>query len=249
MDLIVTGSTDIGLVRKTNQDSFCINKELNFLAVADGIGGHAGGEYASKFCIQAIEESMQEDFANEITQQNPREAVRKAITLSNNKIFDEGRQKPELQGMGTTVELLYFTKSRLFIGHVGDSRVYLLARGLIWQLTRDHSVVEEKLRAGLIDREQAKKEVLHKNIITRSVGFEKQLQIETYEKEIIPGDAYLICSDGLSNMCSNQEMLDIYSQNTASTLEELEETTQEMVQRAKENGGDDNITVVLAKFF
>ena len=144
MNIITAGLTDVGLVRKSNQDAFCIQKESNLIAIADGIGGHAGGEHASQLCIQTIKESIEEDLENQVAEQNPREVIRKAISLANNKIFGEGELKPELKGMGTTVELFYFTKNRLFIGHVGDSRVYLLSQGLIWQLTRDHSVVEEK---------------------------------------------------------------------------------------------------------
>lgn len=146
--------------------------------------------------------------------------------------------------MGTTVVSMLFHVDKLYVGHVGDSRVYLFRRGMVWQLTKDHSLVQEKLRSGLITREQAAQERA-KNVITRSVGFESSVLVDIYQKEANPGDIFLACSDGLSGLVDDAEMVALLE--NAFDAPDLQPFANSLVARANENGGDDNITVVLAR--
>jgi serine/threonine protein phosphatase PrpC len=141
--------------------------------------------------------------------------------------------------------LLLFDQEQLFIGHVGDSRVYLVRHGLIWQMTRDHSLVSEKLKAGLITRDQLKTDQ-NKNVITRSVGFESSVLVDIYRREVAPGDLYLACSDGLSGLVEDEEILSVLSK-VAIEGDDLEKAIHLLIKLANKNGGDDNISIVLAK--
>ena len=143
--------------------------------------------------------------------------------------------------MGTTVVAMLFDATKLYVGHVGDSRVYFWRPGQIWQLTRDHSLINEKLKAGLITREQARHDKA-KNVITRSVGFESSVLVDTYQKETNPGDVYLACSDGLSGLVPDEEISAILDETS-----DLDEAVKKLIARANENGGDDNISVILAR--
>ncbi len=246
MKFISSSKTDIGRKRKTNQDSFGTDPSNQLHVLADGMGGHAGGEYASKVCVEQIIQSIQEKNPKST---DPKEWISKAIVHAGNVIFKKGQEEKTLQGMGTTVDTLLFQKDMLYIGHVGDSRVYLIRNGLIWQLTHDHSLVNEKFRSGLISREQMETDP-NKNVITRSVGFESIVEVDVYTKKVAPGDLYLACSDGLNSMLKDKEILALVekTEETATPSEEnLSNMIDRLIESANNRGGLDNTTVVLVK--
>ncbi len=233
--------TDIGVRRKQNQDNGYYNLDLGLFVVADGMGGHQGGEIASQIVVSELPKSIEKSTQKQ--DWNPTVCLAESIAQSNQSIYRKAQRNKSLQGMGTTTTALLFKDQLLTIGQVGDSRCYYLRPGSIWLLTRDHSLVEEKLRAGLITREQARTDQM-KNVITRSVGFEEDLDIDTYEMEAQPSDVYLICSDGLYGMIEDQEILSIvekeYFQNR-----NLQKTADALVKAANDAGGEDNVTVLL----
>lgn len=244
MRLSVVGCTDIGRKRKVNQDSLRLEPDCGLFVVADGMGGHAGGETASRLTVDTVAQSILDDRNSGISLE-PQDLLIGAVHRANSAVYSEAKKNQQLAGMGTTVVSLLFHLDKLFIGHVGDSRVYLFRRGMSWQLTKDHSLVQEKLRSGLITREQAFLEA-GKNVITRSVGFESSVLVDIYTKETNPGDIFLACSDGLSGLVDDAEMVSILD-GGAYEAEDLKPFADALVARANENGGDDNITVVLMR--
>jgi len=236
--------TDIGMKRSKNQDSIFSNPELGLYIVADGMGGHQGGETASQMAVEVIPKS----FESQKNSKKPQALLQEAIQLANHSIFQAGQEKVELQGMGTTVTSIYFHGKEVTIGHVGDSRCYLLDEGCIWQLTKDHSVVQEKVRAGVITRQEAKTDSM-KNVITRSVGFESNVNVDLYHAEAKPNNVFLLCSDGLYNLIEDYEILKIYQKNSTqqSILDSLSKTAEELIQVANSRGGDDNISILIVQ--
>lgn len=248
MEFTSAFATDIGRRRSQNQDNGTARPELGLFIVADGMGGHRGGETASQLAVETIvnvvEAKLKGRRASDAVLE-PREILTEAIVSANQRIHHAAAQDTQLQGMGTTTTALLFSPGKLTIGHVGDSRCYKLKPGAIWQLTRDHSLVQEKLRAGLISREQLKTDRL-KNVITRSVGFESHLSVETYEIETQPGDTFMICSDGLSSLVDDPQIA-AAAEAPLFTQADLPAAAQRLVDVANETGGDDNITVVLVQ--
>ena len=245
------GITDIGKKRQKNEDSYLVNDKMKLYVVADGMGGHAGGEFASKIAVATVEEILKgEDKKNvpkdsylesgETADTAKTDKLREAITRAGSKICERSIHDPELRGMGTTATAILFHNDKAYIAHVGDSRAYCFKDSNIHQLTEDHSLVHEQLKSGLITEDEAKSHQL-KNIITRSVGVQEEVEVDTIVWPLKDGDKYLLCSDGLSNMVTDLEMKDIvlrYSvENGAKTLVDL----------ANERGGDDNITLILIK--
>lgn len=244
MRIVSAGGTDIGRKRKANQDSFLMEPEKSVYVVADGMGGHAGGETASKLTVETVVQSILTDKASHLGSE-PGDLVMGAIHRANTAVFSTAEKNKNLAGMGTTVVTMYFDGGKIFVGHVGDSRVYLARKGQIWQLTRDHSLVNEKLKAGIITREQMKRDK-SRNVITRSVGFESSVLVDIYQKELQPGDLYLACSDGLSGMVEDREMLQVIDE-LAWEKEDLQPLVKKLLEKANEHGGDDNITCVVAR--
>ena len=236
-------ATDVGKKRAQNQDSFAAIPELGLFIVADGMGGHRGGETASAMVADIVPAKMQ--IAVENPGQDLRAALSDAIKAANAAIHKRAAEDPALEGMGTTTTSLLFLKDSLVIGHVGDSRCYFFRPNALWQVTRDHSLVQEKLRAGLITRAQLKTDRM-KNVITRSVGYEAIVDVELYDMPIQPGDVFLICSDGLSGMLDDQEMLATV-QKCVIEGNDPKRAVDALVDGANENGGDDNVTVVIIK--
>lgn len=243
------GKSDVGMRREKNEDSYLINKELGLFMVADGMGGHAGGEFASNMAVRSVEEMIQKIEANggsleiegeHVGKTDYRAHIKHSIQEASNRIFVESIKNPSLRGMGTTSVAMLVRGGRIYVANVGDSRCYLIRDGNIVQLTTDHSIVGEQLRAGMITQDAAREHKL-KNIITRSVGFQEKVEIDVVIKVPKPGDVYLMCSDGLSNMVDDEQMLEIVTNNT------VPEACEVLVDSANARGGDDNITVVLAK--
>jgi len=243
------GISDLGCKRERNEDSFFVNNDLLLFMVADGMGGHLGGEYASKLAVQTVEETitMLTDDPN-VTLQDDVELkpgdfkawLKYAIGTASQRIFEKAAQDHTLNGMGTTAVVQLFRKNRVYLANVGDSRGYRIRGNKIDQLTTDHSLVSEQIRAGILKPKEAKEHRL-KNIITRSVGFQEDVEVDVETRAMKEGDTYLLCSDGLYNLIENDEILDVVTHHN------IAESGKHLIDIAKARGGDDNITVVLTK--
>ncbi len=228
--------SDVGRKRQKNEDSYLINDELQLFIVADGMGGHAGGEFASRLAITTIEDGLRGKKESD----QGEDVIRKAIVDAGLKIVSKADEDRALRGMGTTVICLHLEPKKAILAHVGDSRGYLFRDGVLEQITDDHSLVNEQVKSGLITAEEAKTHQF-KNIITRSVGVTPDVEVDVMTKKVKAGDAFLLCSDGLSNLVDLREM--------EAELREKEPVlaAKAMVDLANKRGGDDNITLVLAE--
>lgn len=244
MGILCAGATDIGRKRKSNQDSICLNHSHHFFAVADGMGGHNGGDVASQLSVKVMDEYLEKN-----TSQDPQVLMKNMIQEINRSILKKAEEQPELHGMGTTVSAIQFAGPQLVIGNVGDSRVYMVNNHHIFQMTRDHSFVQEKLNMGIYTREEAVKDP-QKNVLVRSVGFESDLAVDVFHYRICKNDIFLICSDGLHGKVSDADILHIVQRNISDPsrcqLSNVEQTVKELIQQANDNGGQDNISVILA---
>jgi PPM family protein phosphatase len=237
--LEIAGLTDPGQIREMNEDHWA-HQTLGvgeLLMVADGMGGHRAGEVASSLATAALLSSMQE------LNGTPPETLPRAMQRSNFAVYQQSARRAESRGMGTTMTAVVVDGNAAVVGHVGDSRAYLIRDGAITQLTRDHSWVAEKVRQGLITEAEARD---HKwrNVITNALGSRPQLRLDLFGVEIHDGDVLLLCSDGLSNMLSDAEMLRIIEEQSTLPLETVSEN---LVKAANDLGGPDNISVVLAR--
>jgi Serine/threonine protein phosphatase len=233
----VASMTDAGLVRKTNEDSFFADARLGLLIVADGMGGHAGGEVASRVAIATISELWK---ASE-PDGNPGGLIRGAIEQANTAILAEAQAHPALQGMGTTLVLAFCSGDAIHLAHLGDSRAYLIRNGSIRQLTEDHSLVAQMVKAGQLTAEEAPHYHL-RNVVTRSLGNQKIAEPDLAVVEWTPGDFLLLCSDGLTNMVEESELRSLIARGGV----DLERSCRQAIDLANRNGGRDNITAVLA---
>jgi PPM family protein phosphatase len=235
MTIDVWCKTDKGLKRESNQDSFLVNQDLGLYIVADGMGGHSGGEVASSLAVQTVEEVVMSPPIPDIT---PRDLLSHAYAEASRKIFDKAASETrELLGMGTTMVMIHQTPKSFFVCNVGDSRCYLFRKPYLWQLTEDHSLVNEQLRAGLIKEDQVKG-FIGRNVITRSVGYEREVVVDILERPMMKGDLYLMCSDGLSGLVVDKKISEILNKYSP------EEVVDKCVEQALINGGDDNVTVM-----
>lgn len=232
------GISDKGLKREGNQDSYLIDDRVGLFIVADGVGGHFGGEVASALAVETVREVVSHPKAIEF---RPRDVLAQAFEEASHRIFDRAIQEPRLSGMGTTMVLSYERDNRMYIANVGDSRCYLYRKPYLWQVTEDHSLINEQIRLGMMTEEQARK-MIGKNVITRSVGFERDVFPDLLEREISSGDVFLFCSDGLSGMVPDYEICNIL--NTTP----IEKTAPMLIQRALDHGGEDNVTVLVVQF-
>jgi serine/threonine protein phosphatase PrpC len=248
MQFKVGFKTDIGRKRSQNQDSGISIPELGLFIVADGMGGHRGGETASTTAVETISQCIRKStqLKNWNTEKSLHEkSLIEAFHNANQAIYDRSVKEPALQGMGTTTIALLFKDHNLMIGHVGDSRCYFFRPQAIWQATRDHSLVQEKLRAGLITRKDVKTDRM-KNVITRSVGFEEKVNVDIYHMEVQSGDTFLLCSDGLSGLVEDLDILKIV-QKDLFTENDPQKTVVDLIDAANANGGDDNITSIIVQ--
>ena len=235
----IAGLTDSGRLREMNEDHWA-HQTLSsgeLMMVADGMGGHRTGEIASSLATEALLLGMQE------LPGTPPEALPRAMQRSNFAVYQQSARRAESRGMGTTMTAVLIDGNAAVIGHVGDSRAYLVRGDTITQLTRDHSWVAEKVRQGLITEAEARD---HKwrNVITNALGSRPQLRLDLFGIDLKDGDLLLLCSDGLSNMLTDQEMLELIRAEANTPLGAL---SQKLVDAANEAGGPDNISVVLAK--
>lgn len=244
MGILCAGASDIGRKRKTNQDSICLDHKHQFFAVADGMGGHSGGDIASQLSVKVMPEFFENNGNME-----PQALMKSMIQEVNRSILAKADEQPELHGMGTTVSAVYFHGQTLVIGNVGDSRVYMVNNRNIFQLTRDHSFVQEKLNMGIYSREEAVKDP-QKNVLVRSVGFEADINVDVFHYRICKNDIFMICSDGLHGKVSDGDILHIIQKNitdpASCNIADVEAAVKELIQQANDNGGQDNISVILA---
>lgn len=230
--------TDIGLKRKINQDyvfssEMQVGKLPNLFIVADGMGGHKAGDYASREATKIIVESIENS-----QESSPVKLIRTAIELANKSLLEKAKESEDYTGMGTTMVVATITEECLYVANVGDSRLYII-NDEITQITKDHSLVEEMVRLGGIDEEAAKYHP-KKNVITRAVGGAEEIEIDFFEIKLMPGDVILMCSDGLTNMLDDEEIKLIIEKQR-----DVIEKAEELVNAANQNGGRDNITVTI----
>jgi protein phosphatase len=231
--VIVDGKTDKGLVRKENEDAFCIEKDVGLLAIADGMGGHASGEVASKMAIEILKESVKKE-----GEPLP-DRLSSGVKLANRAIYEAAQSQSQLNGMGTTLTALQLNGNRLSIAHVGDSRAYLIRGGVIEQITDDHTIVSEQVARGMITREEAARSDM-RNILSRALGIAPEVDMDMEEVTVSEGDRLVLCSDGLSELISDDEILSEVRSNRRPDL-----ACSELVNLANQRGGNDNITVIV----
>jgi serine/threonine protein phosphatase PrpC len=231
----VHGLTDVGRRRENNQDQLLVDEQRDVYAIADGMGGHAAGEVASSIAIQALAETVietSEEAANKV--------LVSAFQEGNRRICESVLARGEWRGMGTTIVALARRDDKMIIGHVGDSRSYVLRDGKLIQLTADHSWVAEQVRMGLLTDEEAHKHPM-RNIVTRAMGNRLELEVDVSEHPIHSGDVYLLCSDGLNSMIGDDLIAEILTANH----EDPVQACRALIDTANEHGGDDNITVIV----
>lgn len=231
--------TDIGRKRKLNQDAVYTSEQPvgnlpNLFLVADGMGGHNAGDFASRITVETITARIAES-----AKQEPARLLEDAIAAANAAVRKKALEDPALEGMGTTIVAACCSGALLYAANVGDSRLYLVRDKRIHQITRDHSWVEEMVRRGGLDREEAKNHP-DKNIITRAVGAEDTVDPDFYTVNLEEGDMILMCTDGLTNMLEDREILNILESSR-----DIVEMAEELVRAANEKGGRDNISVIL----
>jgi protein phosphatase len=245
--LEIVGISDPGVVRERNEDAYLIVPEFGAAILADGMGGHLAGEVASAMAVDIIARYLKEAFAIAAPSEIGKEAyeviaLRSAIQLANNAIFHASRSKPEYNGMGTTVVTTVFQGNKVYVAHVGDSRLYRFRAGQLTQITEDHSMVQELLKRGLLTPEEARTSA-NKNLVTRALGVdpsvEAQIDIQTFLKD----DIYLLCSDGLNDVLTDTDIERVMQQYG----KKLEETARLLIREANSRGGPDNVTVTLVR--
>ncbi|WP_422084402.1 MULTISPECIES: Stp1/IreP family PP2C-type Ser/Thr phosphatase [Variovorax] len=236
--------TDVGRLRAHNEDAVHVDSALGLALLADGMGGYKGGEVASAMAVSLLHASFGRWFA-QAGMQAPARVVRRALQAAtdeaNGSILHAGTTNPELQGMGTTLVLAAFRPQRVVVGHIGDSRCYRVRNNKLELLTRDHSLRQQQLDAGAITPEEALNSPT-RNLVTRAVGVEAQVLLEMHEHSARPGDLYMLCSDGLSEMVSDAQLFTLLGHDVG-----LQKKASLLVAIANENGGRDNISVVLAR--
>ena len=253
MKLVCAGMTDVGSAREHNEDDFYLSDQEALCVVADGMGGHRSGEVASAMAINAIVEFYREtelNGVNDILQEGDREItldeyrLGRAIRTANSAVFQAAADSELYRGMGTTIVSGFFTEKGVYFAHIGDSRAYLYRGGKLSQRTEDHSLANEYVRMGILSEEDVE-HFPYKNVITRACGLTDEVEVDINFYDVEPGDLFILCSDGLTDMVNDKELAE--SIGNHEDLTDLEELTKDLVKRANANGGADNITVILAR--
>jgi PPM family protein phosphatase len=247
--IIISGLTDQGRVRDHNEDSIGSLASLGLLVLADGMGGHKGGEVASALAVDTILSQLKKSLANikpgEIDDKtgysHESMAIESAIKEANNVIYQASKNNIQYEGMGTTVVVLLFYDNRLTVAHVGDSRLYRMRNKILEQMTRDHTLLQELVDRGFYTKQEARKS-LNKNLVTRAVGVNPTVDIDLLEDIAITDDVFLLCSDGLTDMIDD----DLIEGTMLNYRENLERAAKELVSQANQHGGKDNVSAMLA---
>lgn len=250
MRLISSGLSDVGLQREHNEDSFCVMPDYELYLVADGMGGHRAGDVASSMATHEIAAFFKATAAEDMTWPFHYDAklsveenrLLAGIKLANRKIFEASIRNQEVHGMGTTVVGMVFSKDkkRMYVAHVGDSRAYRVRNGEMQALTRDHSLLNDYLMV-MPDMPQEQRDELPKNVITRALGMQDTVLIDTLAEQPHVGDRYVLCSDGLSGMVPDEEIRDVIVESG----DDVERCARNLIARANSKGGEDNVTVIV----
>jgi serine/threonine protein phosphatase PrpC len=244
MTLEFFSATDTGRARSNNEDSVAVDETSALVVLADGMGGYNAGEVASGMATSFIKTELGRwlsEASDNASDTDVRRAMDICVDNANRAIFNAANSNPQYAGMGTTLVVGVFRDGRLLMGHVGDSRGYRLRAGRLQQITHDHSLLQEQIDSGLITAEQAAFSS-NKNLVTRAVGVEDTVLLETHLHDVLPGDLYLLCSDGLSDMLDDESIGQLLQASDA-----LSEVAAALVDAANDAGGKDNISVVLAR--
>ena len=248
--LEIAAATDRGMVRSHNEDSIATDAEIGLAVLADGMGGHNAGEVASRIAVATLMTEMRRSFACH----KPREVngasraplavrmVKESSARANAAIYRTAMSDPRYAGMGTTLVAAFFCASRMTVGHIGDSRLYRLRQHRFEQITRDHSLLQEQIDSGMISRDRARYSRF-KNVVTRAAGIDPEVETEVHTHDVEPGDIYLLCSDGLSDMLTDKEI----HAALGALRSNLPRAAQQLVQLANDSGGSDNISVILVR--
>jgi len=247
--LEIVVKTDPGMVRSHNEDSVFGNPNRGLVILADGMGGYNAGEVASGMATTVLSTELETAFAAcspDATRADgtscAHAAIREQVAKTNSAIYNAAESQPQYAGMGTTLVLALFHDNRLTAAHIGDSRLYRLRGEAFEQITRDHSLLQEQIDAGMISAEDARHSQ-NKNLVTRALGVDPEVEPEIHDHDVLPGDVYLLCSDGLNDMVEDEEMA-----LTLQTLgANLELAALQLIQMANDNGGRDNVSVILVK--
>ena len=246
----IIGRTDVGSVRDHNEDAIGTEPAIGLAILADGMGGHRGGEVASAITVRTVYDTLTEKLKtlkeggiDEKTGYSLESAtVHDAIALANINVFDSSTENSQYRGMGTTIVVLLFYDNRFTVAHVGDSRMYRVRNGLLEQITRDHSLMQELIDRGFYTPEQARKS-LNKNLVTRAIGIEEKVRIDIQEDVAQINDIYLLCSDGLTDMIED----DLIHETIKRNIDNLDKAASELIEEANRHGGKDNVSVILAR--
>ena len=251
MRIVSKGITDVGRKRESNEDCFAVVPEDQLFVVADGMGGHAAGEVASRLAVTAFADFIAATRRDaEITwpyDYDPAMSVegnrlKTAIRLANQRILDTINHKKDLEGMGTTLVGAMVSDGRVCVGHVGDSRAYLIRDGRITQLTSDHSWVNEQVKMGFLSRSDANRHPF-RNVVTRALGSRDDVAVDLVEEGLKPDDILVLCSDGLNTMIDDE----MIAATVLTHADDIDAAAQALIGRANENGGDYNVTVIVVK--
>jgi protein phosphatase len=245
-ELVMTGRSDTGMVREHNEDCFLIMPENGFALLADGMGGHLAGEVASAMAVDRVAQHLMNSLGNGKprggNQAVPDSALlTDAIKAANRAIHESSIHRPEQAGMGTTIVAVTFRNNHLTVAHVGDSRLYRYRNGQLSQVTEDHSMVQELLRRGLITPEEARTSA-NKNLVTRALGVDPIVEVEVREQPVEDGDLYLLCSDGLNDVLTDEEIA-----AALAASDDLDTVTRNLVSEVNARGGPDNVSIVLVR--
>ncbi len=240
----IVAKTDIGLTRTSNQDSYAAGElpgSVAWAVVCDGMGGTNGGNLASSTAVKIISERISSSYRQGMSFSSIKNMFMSAIIAANVCVYDMSKENPELSGMGTTVVVAIVADERVYVAHAGDSRAYILTSGKLHQLTKDHSFVQEMVDSGKLTIDEAREDP-RKNLITRALGVSEELQIDFCEEDISENDVLLICTDGLTNYVKPDEIYELTDDG------KFYEFAERLVNRANNNGGGDNITVVTVAY-
>ncbi len=248
--LEISSCTDPGMVRSHNEDAIAADAANGLVVLADGMGGYNAGEVASGMATTVIITEMQQMLANvqpyAIDEKTNKEVgarlIREQVLKANSSIYQAAQSQPQYAGMGTTLVVCLFYDNRVLVAHLGDSRLYLLREGKFKQVTRDHSLLQEQIDSGLITPEQAKN-AAHKNLVTKALGIDPSVEPEVKEYPVQPGDIFLLCSDGLCDMVEDEDI----GMTVQALGANLNLCAQQLVQMANDNGGRDNVSVILVR--
>ena len=244
--LIIAGCTDPGLRRNHNEDHIGFNQDMGIAVLADGMGGHQAGEIASHMAVESVLENLQNladrETSRSITGSQLLEYVSNTISYSNSMIYQASEALDEHKGMGTTLVAAIVQGSQFYAGHVGDSRIYLYREESLMRITKDHSLVQDLVDRGFYTEEEARMASVG-HIVTRALGTKAEVEVDTVQHEIVDGDLLLLCSDGLSDMVADW----LIEETLKDRGTELHTTAKKLVELANQNGGKDNISVILVQ--